>query len=191
MNHDDWYVDDSDEEPLNAPETPLWSPASPPLERQPVVRLTPRTQERCRCVATCLAALSPPSVTPRDYFDVHKADPYAWSRALEPHGLKLAYCNTVPTSLAHYVDELVALDALFLVGVYTEDGDGVSDGGQRITAPLNGAGTNGGSHLVVVQGDQLFDPSGGNVKPLRTSHYVAYAVKRIFRVVPLDYARGL
>lgn len=114
---------------------------------------------------------------------VGKEDPYSWSAALQRHGMKLAYCNTVPVALAHYVEELLALDDAFLIRVYT-------DKVNKITAPLDHKGTNGGSHVVLLISGKIYDPSGV-IYDLKLSHHAQYMTKGIFRVVDASYPRGI
>ena len=114
---------------------------------------------------------------------VSKEDEYSWSCGLNQFGMKLAYCHTEPVALAHYVPELITLDDVFLVTLYT-------DKVNKITAPLDVKGSNGGSHTIVVCGSKIYDPAG-IIYELAESHHKTFMTKRIMRVVPLAYARGL
>ncbi len=164
---------------LYKPCAPLWSALSPEVKNDridiQIIKQAPK-----KCVATCLAMLTHQNP---DIFDsVDKDDPYSWSVALKPYNLKLVYCNTQPITLKHYRDELEELNDLFLIGLYT------SDKVNQITAPLNKKGTNGSSHLVLLKGQTVYDP---NEAIYHLEYFDEYHVKRIFRVVPLDYERGL
>jgi hypothetical protein len=165
------------------PIMPLWSKDSPSEnlfdEKYPMPIMV--KQRPKKCIAACLAIVSAQS---DEVFDaVNSLDPYAWSIALQPYKLKLAFCSVVPCSLRHYIPELIQLNGLFILSLYT---------GRlpEITANVDAKGNNGAYHTVVIYGDKIYDPCG-TVYNLSESHHGMFNVKNLFRVVDSNYARGI
>jgi len=138
------------------------------------------------CVATVLAMLT--NKKPEDFIDkINTQNPVSWSLALSEYGMKLAYCPTDVRKLKFYMDELISLNDLFLLCYYTPN-----DGSDILKDP-DEKGWICGSHVVILHKDKIFDPNANREKitdaknhPCNNKH-----TKRIFRVVPADYPRGL
>ena len=144
----------------------------------------PMRQIGPRCVATVLAMLS--GTTPQTFAGrINTQDPASWSRALQPFGMKLAYCPTDVRKAKFYVPELLRLDDLFTVSYYTATDP------PSILADPDAEGWAGGSHIVILHRDQVLDPATGTRHPATHWSGAGKHTKRIFRVVPADHARGL
>lgn len=158
--------------PIYKPCVPLWSKYRPEVKDCDLSGVTVITQKPKKCVATCLAMLT--KQTPEMFDDVDKDDPYSWDLAVKPFNLTLIQCNTQPVALIHYIEELEQLNSVFLIGLYTGDKP------SKIIAPLNKNGTNGSSHLVLLNQHDVYDPCGKIYKlcDIKNMH-----VKRIFRVI--------
>ena len=98
--------------PVFDPSTAFWSqPEAKPFFRD--LSLTHHVQIGGSCVSTGLSLLTgeePISIRSQ----LNTQDPVSWSRYLQRHGMKLAYCSTDLRRLRHYVDELLAHDDLFV-----------------------------------------------------------------------------
>tara|TARA_A200000159_G_scaffold148572_1_gene156415 strand:+ start:1341 stop:1886 length:546 start_codon:yes stop_codon:yes gene_type:complete len=138
------------------------------------------------CVPTTLAMIARSTgadVGPDDFKPIiNSQSPYSWSRALEPYGLQLAYCNQDLRRLVHYVDELVEHDDLFLVCFYSTDPPSDPDcNGKLCTA-----------HIVTLHRDKIIDTAKkGALGVTRATEYprLSRQTKRIFRVVPFGHPR--
>lgn len=136
------------------------------------------------CVATSLAIAAG-----TDACDIagsiNTQDPVSWSAALGRFGMKLAYLPTDARKLRFYIHELVKLDDLFVVGIYTPF-DPVS-----ILADPRLDGWVCGSHLVVLHRDRIYDPLREEPTDALRSDRLDCHTKRAFRVVPVRHPRGL
>lgn len=163
--------------------TLLWSPPehTPHFHH---LRLTHRVQIGGSCVSTGLSLLTgeePVEVRAQ----LNTQDPVSWSRYLQRHGMKLAYCPTDLRRLHHYVDELLAHDDLFTLSTYSP-GNPLDIGEEP-----DSSGWICGSHFVVLHGDMVYDTRYPHPIPLREYEDLNRYVKRLFRVVPADHERGL
>ncbi len=143
----------------------------------------PVRQKGPHCVAAALSIIT--REAPR-YFQerINTQDPISWSDALHPWRMKLAYCTFDIRKLRFYMDELVALDDLFILSYYCPIG-------AEILKDPNGRGWICGSHIVVLHRDKIFDSRKGDVAPAHQHECNNHYTKRIFRVVPNDYIRGI
>ena len=168
---------------------PIWKDSSDgPFYRSVVVKH--RQQMGPTCVSNVLAMIAshrPEEFQkPRCYLNTQC--PVSWSDALRQHGKKLAYCATDCRRLKCYLPELITLSDLFVVSYYT----GMSDEHpEHITADPDEDGLIIGSHIVVLHLDKIYDSAKYNGDGLDAYEYGEKFVKRIFRVVPADYHRGL
>jgi len=138
------------------------------------------------CVPTTLAMIARSTgaeVTPDDFKPIiNSQSPHSWSKALEPYGMQLAYCNQDLRRVEYYVDELVEHDDLFLVCFYSSDPPSDPDcNGKLCTA-----------HIVTLHRDKIIDtakisPSGVSIA--REYPRLSRQTKRIFRVVPFGHPR--
>ena len=117
---------------------------------------------------------------------INTQDPVTWSNALKRYGKKLAYTSSDTRRLRWYVPELRALHDVFTVSYYTGD----------FTADPSQDGWVCGSHIVVVAGCKLYDSCSSESPisledPSFDARYGGCFLKRIFRVVPLDYPSEL
>jgi hypothetical protein len=112
-------------------------------------------------------------------------DPVSWSKYLQRHGMKLAYCSTDLRRLRHYADELLAHDDLFTISTYSP---GEPD---EIGEEPDGSGWICGSHFVVLHRDTVYDTRFAHPVALRDYCDLNRYVKRLFRVVPASHERGL
>ena len=160
----------------------LWPNGSEAFFRD--VTLRPQLQEGPHCVSTSLAILT--GSTPEKFQGiVNTQDPLSWSDKLKDWGMKLAYCPTDVRKLRFYMDELIQIDDLFTLSYYTTtDKD-------RLLADPNERGWITGSHIVVLHRDMILDPARGDITQALEHHCSGYHTKRIFRVVPADYPRGI
>ncbi len=161
----------------------LTSPIWPNKEEKffPEFKISPLKQESKRCVSTALGMLS--GRDPKYFYNkINTQNPISWSDALKEFGLKLAYCTCDVRKLKFYIDELISYDDLFLLCYYLSD-DSLRD--------PNGNGWLCSSHVVILYKDEIYDPASGT-KIFALDHSCNdYHTKRIFRVVPVDYHRGL
>ena len=103
------------------------------------------------CVATTLAMIARATGEEATVASFKEAtnsqSPHSRSNALKPNGLQLAYCNHDLRRIEHYIDELVALDDLFLVSFYSVDPPSDPDeNGKLCTA-----------HIVTLHKDTIYD----------------------------------
>jgi hypothetical protein len=105
--------------------------------------------------------------------------------ALQQHGLKLAYCPTDVRKLKHYLPELLRLDDLFLLCYY------LPLSAEAILADPGPEGWVCSSHVVVMHRSAILDPADGKATPALEHSCGTRHTKRVFRVVPEGYARGL
>jgi hypothetical protein len=145
--------------------------------------LVPVQQQGPHCVSTALAILAQEAPS-RFQGRINTQDPVSWSEALQPWEMKLAYCPFDVRKLRFYMDELVALDDLFLLCYY-------SPLGEALLADPDDRGWVCGSHVVVLHRDRVLDPLRGDALPAHEHPCNNHHTKRIFRVVPLDSPRGL
>lgn len=146
--------------------------------------LTHRVQVGGSCVSTGLSLLTgetPDQVRQR----VNTQDPVSWSRYLQGHGMKLAYCPTDLRRLKHHVPELLQHDDLFTLSTYSpNDASGIG-------AEPDAFGWVCGSHFVVLHRNMVFDTCLPQPVPLPVYAGCDRYVKRVFRVVPAQHERGL
>ena len=112
-------------------------------------------------------------------------NPSTWSKVLQPHGMKLAYCPMDVRKLKFYMDELIAMDDLFTLSFYTP-----VDPNDILHDP-DSTGWITGSHILILHRDQILDPQTGTITSAREHYCNECHTKRIFRVVPCDHACGL
>lgn len=146
--------------------------------------LTHRQQVGGSCVSTGLSMLTgekPVQVRDR----INTQDPVSWSRYLQPHGFKLAYCPTDLRRLRHYVDELLSLKGLFVICTYSPSSP------LQIGGEPDEDGWVCGSHFVLLHRDTMYDTRFARPVLLRNYADSSRYVKRIFRVVPAWHVRGL
>lgn len=143
--------------------------------------ITVRKQKGPACVSNVLAMLTGESPETFQGGTVNTQAPQSWSDALRQHGMKLAYCNSGSRRLCHFMEELVAYDDLFTVSYYT---------GDHLNEP-DETGWVCGSHIVILHRGLIYDSASGTVTPAREHHGNECYTKRVFRVVPHDYARGI
>jgi hypothetical protein len=160
---------------------PLWPSREEAFFRDR--RLVPRRQQGPHCVSTTLAVLTG-EAPGRFQAAVNTQDPVSWSDALRPFGMKLAYCPTDVRKLRFYLDELVAIDDLFLLCFY-------SPVGPAILADPDASGWVCASHVVTLHRDRILDTKSGAACEAREHDCIGRHTKRIFRVVPADHPRGL
>jgi hypothetical protein len=122
----------------------------------------------------------------RSYIDVvNTQDPVAWSEALKAHQMKLAYCPTDVRKLKFYLSELAGYNDLFLVCYYTPTDP------HRVLEDPDENGWVCGSHLVILHQREIYDPAKGEAMVHEVHRCNTKHTKRIFRVVPLDFQRGI
>lgn len=138
-------------------------------------------QKPKECVPTTLAMIT--YEEPDKFYNINTQEPTNWSDELHKYNLKLAYCNTDFRLLKYYKDELIEYNGLFLISVYR--------------AKLNMIGSNPDeegwicpSHIFILHKNMIYD-SSSELCNIDDSKYLNCYVKRIFRVVPLDYHRGI
>lgn len=141
-------------------------------------------QEGPHCVSTSLAILTgqPPE---RFQGVVNTQNPVSWSDSLGPWSMKLAYCPTDARKLGFYMDELLAYDDLFVLCYY------IPVDAHAILADPDERGWVCGSHIVVLHRSLILDPASGTATEAMRHTCNARHTKRIFRVVPAEYRRGL
>jgi len=81
--------------------------------------------------------------------------------------------------------ELVALDDLFTLSYYTTNDP------NAILGEPNNSGWLTDSHIVVLHRSKILDPKSGKETEAFDHECNQYHTKRIFRVVPAEYPRGL
>ena len=148
-------------------------------------RLTHRRQVGGTCVSTGLSLLT--GEEPRAVrSQVNTQDPVSWSDYLFAHGMKLAYCSTDLRRLKFYLPEMLAIDDLFAIGIYSPDD--VEDIGRD----PDRSGWVCGSHFILLHRDGVYDTArqSGPIPAKDYDRQESY-VKRIFRVVPSNHPRGL
>lgn len=148
------------------------------------LNLDHRRQTGPTCVPTCLSLLTgmEPAFIQRE---VNTQSPISWSDYLMTSGYQLAYCNTDLRRLGHYVDELIELDDLFLISTYSatdaaDIGREPDENGWIIS-----------SHIALLHRDMIYDSLLSRPVDIRDYERNSHFVKRIFRVVPLNFARSL
>ena len=149
-----------------------------------------RQQMGPTCVSNVLAMITShrPEEFQKPRCDLNTLCPVSWSDALRQHGKKLAYCGTDCRRLKGYLPELLTLGDLFVICYYT----GMSDEHPEcITADPDEHGDIIGSHIVVLHVDKIYDSAKYHGDGIDAQEYGEKYVKRIFRVVPVDYHRGL
>lgn len=150
----------------------------------PNIEIRPLIQDGPTCVANCLAMLT--GEMPEKYSGkVNPHDPLSWSQAIMPYGMKLAYCPTDFRRVEFYAPELIEKNDLFLVCYYTTTDP------EELLADPRPDGWHCGSHVVILKGDTIFDPSLGKAVPFKEHSSLYYPTKRIFRIVPINHERGL
>lgn len=111
--------------------------------------------------------------------------PVSWSRVLEDYGMKLAYCPTDIRRVIHYLDELVALNDVFILTYYTPERP------SRILSEPDNLGWICGMHSVLVLRDMVYDPYLDIRQRIYAHHSRHFHTKSIFRVVLKECERGL
>jgi hypothetical protein len=146
------------------------------------IKLVPLQQIGPTCVFNTLAVLTG---NDPDYFDgkINTQNPISWSDALIPFGMKLAYCSTDVRKMENYLPELVGYDDLFIISYYSYMSDPLADPDEN--------GWVCGSHIVILHRDKIIDSKKGLAVPAVGHEAGECHTKRIFRVVPADYSRGL
>jgi hypothetical protein len=147
--------------------------------------IKPLEQTGPHCVSTVLAMLSG-ALPERFQGVVNTQDPISWSEALQPYGLKLAYCPSDLRKMRFYLPELESLNDLFTLSYYSP-----RDPSEIFQDPIPETGWVCGSHIVILQGAEIIDPALGKGVPASAFRHVDRYIKRIFRVVPAGHARGL
>jgi hypothetical protein len=148
------------------------------------IELTPQLQNGPHCVSTSLAILT--NSTPEEFQGiVNTQDPLSWSDKIQEWGMKFAYCPTDTRKLQYYITELVEIDDLFTLSYYTTDEK------EKILADPNDNGWITGSHIVVMHRNMIYDSAKGIEMNAIDHPCNDCYTKRIFRVVPAYYKRGL
>jgi hypothetical protein len=117
--------------------------------------------------------------------EINTQDPTSWSDVIRLWGMKLAYCPSDTRKLRFFMEELIALDDLFTLSYYTAPEPAT------ILRDPDESGWICGSHIVVLHRDRILDPSRGDSMDAREHRCNNRYTKRIFRVVPKNYFRGL
>jgi hypothetical protein len=140
------------------------------------------------CVPTTLAMLARATgadVGPEDFMQViNSQSPHSWSKALEPYGLQLAYCNMDLRRLGYYINEAVSHNDLFLLCYYSIDPPYDPDAGGKLCT----------AHIITLHKDLIIDTARGGemaVVPAENYNRTARQTKRIFRVVPRGHPRRI
>jgi len=148
------------------------------------IKLKPLIQGGGDCVATSLAMLT--GKRPETFHQkINTQDPLSWSDALQEWGMKLAYCPTDVRRVAFYLDELIVLNDLFLLSYY------IANDAEDVLADPDENGWVCGSHVVVMHKNMILNPMRGQKTLAENDLCEHYPTKRIFRVVPATYKRGL
>ena len=171
-----------------SPSAPLWDeeengnkePFFPDLNLEHILQKGPT------CVPTTLAmiARSTGADVGPDYFKlrINSQSPHSWSKALEPFGFQLAYCNHDLRRLDYYIHELVGYDDLFFVSFYSVNPPYDPDENNKLCM----------SHIVTLYKDKIIDTAKrGESGVSNALEYprLARPTKRIFRVVPIGHSR--
>ena len=153
-------------------------------------RVKHRQQMGPTCVSNVLAMLTNqrPETFQRPNCDLNTQCPVSWSDALLPYGMKFAYCSTDCRRLKYYLHEIIEMGDLFVVSYYTGESDMHPE---RITRDPDESGNIIGSHIVLLHLDKIYDSAKYHGDGIDCTQYGEKFVKRIFRVVPSDYHRGL
>lgn len=148
--------------------------------------LKPIKQGKNACLRTVLAILTDKDP---DYFldKINTQNPLSWSDALKPLGYKLAYLPADCRKLGFYIEELVVLNDLFLVCYY---GKVTEENPSLILADPDQNGFVCPSHIEILWQNELINPATGE-KRSALAECPNRHTKRLFRVVPADYQRGL
>lgn len=164
-------------------DTPVWAAKDGEHHFRDRV-IQPLCQRGPTCVSTSLAMLT--GQKPEDFQgNINTQDPVTWSAALQPYGMKLAYCPHDARKFKFYIEELIALDDLFGLSYYT-----TWNPSQILNDP-DDTGFVTQSHFILLHRDKIYDPAGYGCMPAREHHFLDHHTKRIFRVVPATHARGL
>jgi hypothetical protein len=149
-----------------------------------------RQQMGPTCVSNVLAMLTNrrPEAFQRPNCDLNTQCPISWSDALLQYGKKFSYCSTDCRRLKYYLRDLIELGDLFVVCYYTDESDVYPE---RITVDPDDSGNIIGSHIVLLHMDKIYDSAKYHGDGIDCTQYGEKYVKRIFRVVPTDYRRGL
>ncbi len=137
------------------------------------------------CVPTTLAMLANANgadVTPEHFMPfINSQSPHSWSEALAPFGMQLAYCNVDLRRLSFYMDELMAMDDLFLLSFYSTDPPYEPDANGKLCT----------AHIVTLHRDTIIDTA--KPEPISAKDYSRQErqTKRIFRVVPRGHPRSV
>lgn len=161
----------------------LW-PATAPERYFQDLSLTHQKQIGGTCVSTGLSILTgqdPGLVRTR----INTQDPVSWSYYLSGHGMKLAYCPTDLRRLKFFMPELLAIDDLFAIGIYSPEDARI------IGRDPDRNGWICGSHFILLHRATFYDTA--LEAPIGVADYgrCESYVKRIFRVLPVDHVRGL
>ncbi|MEJ5166130.1 MAG: hypothetical protein WHV67_03785 [Thermoanaerobaculia bacterium] len=147
------------------------------------ITINPIKQTGPHCVSTVLAMLV--GEKPETFQKIiNTQDPISWSDSLKPYGLKLAYCPTDVRKLKFYIDELIEHNDLFLLCYYCADES-------KIMSDPDPEGWLCSSHVVILLRDKIIDPKKGVIEQAKDHDCLERHTKRIFRVVPVNYERGL
>jgi len=170
---------------------PLWDSHEIGEPRGPFfqdISITHIKQSGPSCVPTTLAMLAKATgaeVGPEDFMPlINSQSPHTWSKALEPYGFQLAYCNQDVRRLGYYIDELVEYDDLFLICFYSTTPPSDPDNNGRLCT----------AHIVTLHKDIIIDTAkGGDASITKATDYprLNRETKRIFRVVPKGHPRCL
>jgi hypothetical protein len=146
--------------------------------------ITPKKQMGKHTIATVLAILS--GEKPEFFQEkVNTQDPVSWSDSLEPFGMKLAYCPYDIRKVHYYMDELISYNDLFLICYYNK-GSSIED---IMKDPDSGFVC--GSHVVILHHDRIIDSKRGDSMVAKEHECMQAHTKRLFRVVPANYKRGI
>ena len=146
--------------------------------------ITPKRQMGKHTISTVLSILS--GEKPEHFQEkVNSQDPVSWSQSLEPFGMKLAYCPYDIRKVHFYMDELISYNDLFLLHYYNK-GSSVDD---IMKDPDSGFVC--GSHVVILHKDRIIDTKRGDFLLAKEHECMQAHTKRIFRVVPANYKRGI
>lgn len=162
----------------------LWPKTSEQFFRD--YTLHPVKQAGPHCVSTALAILT--GASPECFQGPEKVntqDPRTWSDALQAYDMKLAFCPSDVRKLKFYFDELLEIDDLFTLSFFTPTDP------CEVLADPDERGWVCNSHVVVLHRGTVLDPQTGIRSNLRDFTRGECHTKRIFRVVPASYDRGL
>ena len=148
------------------------------------VSINPLRQNGPHCVSTCLGMLT--GLAPEHFQTrINTQNPSSWSDALRPYGMQLAYCSTDVRKIKYYIPELVSYEDLFVLCYYTSSEE------KEIMREPDPSGWLTGSHIVILQNYNIFDPARGIGENAYEHSCNIYHTKRIFRVVPTDHPRRI